>query len=183
MRPTTIQERMDLMAEVADVKHGTIREWTNTWSAEGERLNGVPIRLRWYEDGTAVVEVDGVPSLRVSVEITVHPVEFENEENRPTGFILRRTWATVPAGWFVQTPKGQWLEVTSTYRIPENPEGDRQMVSLFINGKVAAFPRDPDQEVKARRGTLAPRDRDDALDLRGDAFKATIIEDEGPMQS
>lgn len=178
MRPTTIQERMDLMAEVADVKHDTIREWTNAWSAEGERLNGVPIRLRWYEDGTAVVEVDGVPSLRVSVEITVHPVEFENEENRPTGFILRRTWATVPAGWFVQTPKGQWLEVGATHL-----QGDRQMVSIRVGDEFKAFPRDPDQEVKARRGTLAPRDRDDALDLMGDAFKATIIEDEGPMQS
>lgn len=132
------------------------------------------------ETGTVTVEYRGeCQRCGLVLEFTSeHPIPDWQDPNKPTGFILRRTWATVPAGWFVQTPKGQWLEVGATHL-----QGDRQMVSIRVGDAFQAFPRDPDQEVKARRGTLAPRDRDDALNAIENAFKTAILSDEPPGQS
>lgn len=98
--------------------------------------------------------------------------------NEPIGGTLDRTWGTVPAGWFVQTPKGDWLEVDYTLR-----SGAHQSVGLRIGGKVATFPRDPAGPVKARRGSLSPRDRDEALDSLEEAFTTAILRDEPPGMS
>ena len=173
-----IQERMGLLEEVAEGVQGTIRGgWMDYMVVEKEDhpLEGVQLRCRWMDDGTMILEHGGEDILRVQIEVTVTPVI---EENKPTGFILTRTWATVPALWFVQTPKGDWLEVTDTHL-----SGERQFVGLRINGEVSHWKRDPDQVVKARRGTLSPRERDDALNALESAFTTAILRDEPPGQS
>lgn len=107
----------------------------------------------------------------------VHEAECRNE---PTGFILTRTWATVPAGWFVRTPQGQWLEVGKTNFIGST---GTQMVSLRVGEDFHAFPRDPAGEVKVRRGTYSPVVRDDAITSLETAFTTAILHDEPPGQS
>lgn len=108
----------------------------------------------------------------------------ENHEkecrNKPTGFILTRTWETVPAGWFVQTPKGDWLEVGKTSFIGST---GTQMVSIRVGEEFKAFPRDPAGEVKVRRGTLSSAILNDALEAIEGSFKTTILRDEPPGQS
>jgi len=172
------QDRMDILAALAEGVHDTIRGgWMRDVEVqrEGSPLEGLQLMLRWQDDGTVIVEHEGQALMRAQITVTVDPVI---EVNKPTGFILTRTWATLPAGWFVQTPKGDWLEVTDTHL-----SGDRQFVGLRIKGEVSHWHRDPDQEVKARRGTLSPRDRDDALDAIESAFTTAVLRDEPPGQS
>lgn len=106
-----------------------------------------------------------------------HEKECKNE---PTGFILSRTWSTVPAGWFVRDPKGNWLEVGKTSFIGST---GTQMVSIRVGDGFQAFPRDPDGPVKVRRGTWSPVVRDDAITSLESAFHTAILRDEPPGQS
>lgn len=94
--------------------------------------------------------------------------------NKPTGFILTRTWAEVPAGWFVQGPGGQWFEVLAT-----RAEDGKQYVSLDVNGKVGEWPRDPTATVKVKRGTLTA-EVDKALDTLTGAFGPMKVLEETP---
>ena len=104
-----------------------------------------------------------------------HEAECHNE---PVGGTLDRTWATVPAGWFVQTPKGDWLEVTDTHL-----SGSHQFVGLRIGGKVSHWNRPPAGPVKARKGSMSPTLRDEALESLESAFTTAILRDEPPGQS
>jgi hypothetical protein len=173
MKETTMQQRMDLLTEIADAVLDTASRWLKRWRA-GESDDGDEIRVRWQDDGTAVVEVDGDEVMRVQVEVTASVVDYVNAVNKPTGFVGKRTWARVPAGWFVRTPKGDtWFEVLATRR-----EGDKQMVTLDVAGQRGTYPRDPDETVVIRRGTLADAAMDAAVDALGDA---AILEDEPPF--
>lgn len=173
------QERMDLLAELAETVQGTIRGgWMDYLQVEkeGSRLEGVQCRLRWMDDGTVNVEHDGEVILTARIRVEAEWVPVANE---PIGGTLDRTWSTVPAGWFVQTPKGDWLEVTDTHL-----SGAHQFVGLRINGEVSHWNRPPAGPVKARKGSLSPALRDDALDSLESAFRVAIVQDgEGPMQS
>ena len=172
MKPTTVQQRMDLLTEINDVIRDTANTWCRRWNA-GEHQDEYEINLRWQEDGTAVVEVDTDEVMRVQVEITVSALDYVDATNKATGFVITRTWATVPAGWFVQSPKG-WFEVIASRR-----DGDRQMVTLAAGGQQGTFPRDPDAEVKVRRGTLADVDLDTAMAVLGEG--AVIIDSTPPF--
>lgn len=170
MKPTTVQQRMDLLTEINETARGTLGEWMRYWRAE----TGWDVRMRWQEDGTAVVEVDSDEVMRVQVEITVSAADYVDAVNKPTGFVITRTWATVPAGWFVQSPKG-WFEVIASRR-----DGDQQMVTLSTtSGQQGTWPRPPDAEVKVRRGTLADVVLDTAMDALGSG--TTILDDTPPF--
>lgn len=178
MKATTMQERMDLLQEVNEAARSAMEEWCRRWNA-GPNGDGEPIHLIWQEDGTAVVEVDDLPALRVQVEISTSAVEYEDAKpptNEPTGFIFTRTWAEVPAGWFVQGPgtpgrniPAPWFEVVATRH-----EDGKQWVSLRVNGTVGEWPRDPAATVRVKKGTLA-RERDTALDVLTEAFGSVQV--------
>lgn len=138
------------------------------------------------ETGTVTVEYRGeCHRCGLVLEFTTeHPIPDWQPANEPIGGEIPSQWGKVPAGWFVKDPKGNWWEVTSTYRVPEDPSGDWQMVSLLVGDQVAAFKRPPKGEVWARRGSLAPRDLSDAMASLEEAFTTAILRDgEGPMQS
>ena len=135
------------------------------------------------ETGTVTVEYRG-ECQRCGLLLTFtaeHPIPDWKPTNEPIGGEIPSQWDKVPSGWFVKTPKGDWLEVGET---SFNTHAGKQMVSLLINGQAHAFPRDPKEEVWARRGSQAPRDRDDAMSLLDEAFTTAVLRDgEGPMQS
>lgn len=173
MKATTAQERIDLLREVNEAARSAMEEWCRRWNA-GANGDGEPIHLVWQTDGTAVVEVDDLPAMRVQVEIAVSAVEYEEAAtNKPHGFILTRTWAEVPAGWFVQGPNGAWFEVVAT-----RYEDGKQWVGMIVDGQRGEWPRDPNATVKVKRGTLT-NDRDVALDsLRAARLPFTMIADQ-----
>lgn len=168
MKETTAQQRFDLLREISEVGLGTIQEWMRRWQAD----NGGNVHMRYFEDGTTVVEVDGEEVMSIRIAVDVSAVQYVDAVNKPTGLTLARTWGTIPAGWFVQAPKG-WFEVISSRR-----DGDRQMVTLDVGGQRGTWPRDPDAKVDVRRGTLA----DAAMDAAVDAFgkDAAILDDTPP---
>ena len=94
----------------------------------------------------------------------------ECKPNQPTGFVLRRPWCSIPAGWFVKAPNGTRYEITKTRR-----DGDTQVVTMLVNGTEATFPRVPGQVVWCQRGTRHTV-VSDAVDLFGEG--AEIREDE-----
>ena len=174
-----IQKRMGLLEELAEGVHGCIRGgWMDYLQVEkaGHPLEGVQLRLRWHDDGTVHVEHMGETILVARIAVDVIWVPMVNEL---IGGELPRTWATVPAGWFVKTPKGVWLEVGHT----SLQAGGVQHVSLIVQGQSVVFPRNPTDPVTARRGSLAPRDRDDAMASLEEAFTTAILHDEPPGQS
>jgi hypothetical protein len=174
-----IQDRMQLMEAVADELHGTLREWASrvTVEREGHPLEGVELHLVWMEDGTVEVRTTrhGDPILVAQVEITVS--KAPEPVNEPTGPELPRTWGNTPAGWFVQTPKGDWLEVISTHQ-----DSKGQRVNLRFGERVAMFSYPPGKAVTARRGT-ATVVRDEALDVLESSFTTAILDDQPPGQS
>jgi hypothetical protein len=100
----------------------------------------------------------------------VDALEASERHNEPTGFVGRRTWATVPAGWFVKAPGG-WWEVVKTVR-----DGDMQHVTLDDGkGGRGTWPRLGMDVVVVRRGTLASTEIADAIETLGEG--ATINED------
>lgn len=132
------------------------------------------------ETGTVTVEYRGeCQKCGLLLEFTAeHPIPDWQPANEPIGPELQSQWDKVPAGWFVQTPRGDWWEVLATERVPSG-----QRVAMRSGGNRGEWTRDPKGEVWARRGSTAPRDRDDALGLLESAFQATILRDEPPGQS
>jgi hypothetical protein len=173
MKETTAQQRFDLLKEIADAAHDTITEWLKRWRA-GENGEGEEIRLRHMDDGTTVVEVDGdeVMSVRIAVDVSV--AEYVDAVNKPVGFVLTRPWSRIPVGWFVRTPKGDWVEVLATHR-----DGCNQRVTLDVSGKQGTYPYDPDAKMSVRRGTLVDATMDAAVDALGDA--SPILDDSPPF--
>lgn len=168
MKPTTVQQRMDMLHEINNVARDMVTTWCRRWNRDGQAFN-----LSWQDDGTAIVEVDGDAVGRVLVEITTSVVDYVDAVNKPRGFTITRTWGTVPSGWFVQAPNG-WYEVVTSTR-----DGDRQMVTLDVGGQQGTWPRDPDAEVKVRRGTLADETMDAAVDALGPGTE--ILKDTPPF--
>lgn len=181
-RGTTEADRDEIVAEVIEAVQDTAREWlTGSWNANADEgiLHCAQVRLVWQTDGSALVKVDDDVVARIGVSASVSFLEFKDEVNAPTGFILPRTWSTVPAGWFVKDPKGRWWEILET---KETPAGQR--VAMRMEGNRGEWTRDPAGPVSARRGTLSPKTRDDAMDALAEAFTTAVIKDgEGPMQS
>lgn len=109
------------------------------------------------------------------LKIEIHerfPVTWEPQVNKPTGFIVRKAWSTIPAGWFV-TPGGrtpQWFEVRATQR-----SGSSQMITLAMPDGDRVFGYDPDVQVDCRRGSLAPSSVQAALEALGAGVE--ILED------
>jgi hypothetical protein len=100
------------------------------------------------------------------------PVELPAAEpNKPTGFVVSKPWNQIPVGWFVRAPKNVWYEVASN-----GFENGRQRVGLWLSpDDVLVWPRDPDERVFCRRGSLASHAQADAMDALGEG--ATILED------
>lgn len=94
-------------------------------------------------------------------------------ENQPTGADHQwcREWKDIPAGWFVQSPKGDWIEVVASTP-GSNPM--EQIVSLRIGDKVAPFARKASDEVWACPGT-STAEMDRAMTLLSEWFGATHI--------
>lgn len=181
MKETTKGERDMLLGEVADEAMGTIQEWLKRWCREDHRADspGEEVRIRYYEDGTTVVELDDEPVMGIRFKVTVTAVDFANKINQPIQGRIQSQWDKVPSGWFVETPKGDWLEVGHT----SLQAGGVQHVSLIINGQEVVFPRDPKGEVWIRRGSMAPKDMSDAMAALEEAFTTAILHDEPPGQS
>jgi hypothetical protein len=95
---------------------------------------------------------------------------MESEPNKPTGFVVTKAWNQIPVGWFVRAPKGVWYEVTLS-----RFENDRQVVELRLNGVAHSWPRDPDEKVACRRGSLASQAQAAAMEALGEG--ATILQD------
>jgi len=97
----------------------------------------------WQEDGTALLEVDDRPVMRFSITFDVQatPVDLPNE---PEGEPYHATWGTVPAGYFVIAPNGEWYEVLET-----RAAGNQQIVTLPLG----TWARRADGRVTACRGS------------------------------
>lgn len=171
MRKSTAAERSAIVTEIEDALLDAAREWLK-YSRTDALGDLTPIRFAWMDDGTVVIEADGVPVVRVRCTVACEVVECDDAANEPHGPVLDRTWATVPAGWFVRTPKGAWIEVTDT-----SVQNGQQFVGMRVNGKVSHWHRDPDGKVSARRGTSVPRELDGAIDALGSAFNVTVLDD------
>jgi hypothetical protein len=110
-----------------------------------------------------------VPDWRIGTPV-VPPTP---EPNKPTGFIVTKAWNQIPVGWFVRAPKGAWYEVASN-----KFENGRQMVGLRFppdDDDVLVWPRDPDEKVVCRRGSLASQAQAAAMEALGEG--ATILQD------
>lgn len=91
--------------------------------------------------------------------------------NQPYGFTLNRAWEEVHAGWFVRTPKGEWIEVLGN---DEAAGGEKRNVTLAVNGKQAIFTYDASRNVSIRKGTRG-RAMDDAIDVLTQKFSGTSV--------
>lgn len=180
MRATTEKDRRDIVNDVCEGVLGAGYEWLRHYQGNEEEgiLNGADVRLVWEAPDVVMVELDGQETLRLRLAVTAEVLESRDLRNEPTSFILQRTWATVPSGWFVKTPQGTWWEVLETAATPAG-----QRVAMRSGGNRGEWTRDPDAPISVRRGTLAPQERDDALNALEGAFKAAILRDEPPMQS
>lgn len=167
---STTQERMDLLAILAEEARSVVEEWlSRITTPEGEMI------VRWEADGTARLEVDGVPVVRANLGIEVSAVEWQKKtENVPVGLTVSKTWGTVPVGWFVLAPDHSELEVVAS-----EPGMRHQYVTLARDGvRVGAWPRDPAGRVLARRGS-AVSETLNAVDTIVAAFPgAHVIEDQ-----
>ncbi|MFL6145610.1 MAG: hypothetical protein ACJ72N_27580 [Labedaea sp.] len=61
-----------------------------------------------------------------------------------------RPWSQIPAGWFIQDPKGLWWEIVETEAAPP-----MQKVTIRQGGHQGTWERPPAQQVMAAPGTLA----------------------------
>lgn len=125
------------------------------------------------ETGTVTVEYSGeCQRCGLVLKFTdLHPIPMPVEENKPTGFVLRKTWGEVPAGWFVRPPNAtDWWEVLAR-------EGDT-FTLRGPGGREGTWPRNPAEGVMVRKGT-STKARDDALAaLNAAGFSTHIIEDQ-----
>jgi len=173
---TTAQERMDLLSEISKDMHGTIMEWCERF--ESEALPGYTRgRLRYMDDGTVLVELDGADVMTIAYGVEVVAREYAGE-NHPTGDLTPKTWETVPAGWFVQHPQkeGTFFEVLKSTR-----EGKKQSVTLRVDGLTKTWPRDPEGVVFAKPGTQTT-EMDNAIGVLGGAFGDTKIVESGGFE-
>lgn len=163
MKPTTAQDRMDILAELNETLRGTATEWSRklAYVADADEgvLYGKTVRLNWQDDGSVIgsviVSLDGEPVLQASVEITCSAVDYTNAQNLPTGVTLGRTWGTAPAGWFVLSPAGAWLEILATEWVGGGHHGvGQQHVTLSVGGKRGTWKRDPFAPISVRKGSL-----------------------------
>lgn len=85
-------------------------------------------------------------------------VETHLERQEPKGprpeLVRPLTWGTVPAGWYVQTPGGDWMLITHT----ATAGGDTQHVTMDVAGHAATFPRTAGASVIACPGPLTSTD-------------------------
>ena len=168
--PTTAQQRMDLLTEVNEFLRDTLMEWARSWNAGPIEAPGEALRLRWQDDGTAVLEMEYRPVMRLTVGIETTIVEHVTAGPR-TDLARPMTWGTVPAGWYVQAPTG-WFRVISTVL-----RGMTQSVALELgNGAHSEWPRNPHGAVTACPGP--PNATDDATEvLHAAGFTTEILED------
>jgi hypothetical protein len=96
-------------------------------------------------------------------------------EKQPAGLIGPSVWGEVQPGWWVQTPKGEWLEVTAMEDAPHDPDICR--VSLRVGDKVGTYSRFRGDPVKARMRTKAVTP-EDALAMFAAEFPGTEILEE-----
>lgn len=97
------------------------------------------------------------------------PVEVPKPVNEPIGPIEHRAWSQIPALWYVQTPKGDWLEVAAT----SSPVYGVQRVTFrFPDGRESAFDRRAGEAVPCRAGTLSV-----PWETMRDGLGAEILED------
>jgi hypothetical protein len=92
-------------------------------------------------------------------------------EKRSSGFVQDSTWGEVRPGWWVQTPKGEWLEVFGV------DSGGPFRVGLMLESGAHWFPRDPTGPVKVRKHTKAVTP-EDALAMFAKEFPGTEILEE-----
>lgn len=70
MRVTSETERRELMAEAREMMQDTVRTWATRWMGGGDRWYG----LKWMDDGSAVLRVDGEETMRITFDVTVAEV-------------------------------------------------------------------------------------------------------------
>jgi hypothetical protein len=166
--------KAELLREFRSAAQDTITEWLRRWPAD----DGASLKATYHDDGTVVLEREdesSIESFRLHFGVAV--AEVGEEPNAPTGFVLPRTWGTVPAGWFVRTPKGEWWEVFATAEL----EGKQEVTLRSPEGKrVGPISREIDGKVSARHGT-----REKALAAAIAAIETgfpdmTIVEDVPP---
>jgi len=156
--PTTAQQRMDLLTEVNEFLRDTLTEWAKRWRNE---VTADTMHLCWQDDGTAVLKVDGLPVMRLTVGIETAIVEYAAPGPR-TDQARPMTWGTVPAGWYVQVPRtGEWFEVTQTC----TPRPGVKEVTIDMSGDPFTHPRDPQGPVTACPGP--PNATDTAIEALG----------------
>ena len=173
-RPTTEGERADLLRALAENAQDVIQVWLRRpeFSDDLNPWLNADYRMRWQDDGTAVLEVDARPVMRMSFCVGITATEYQDAaKNEPTGDVFPAPWRGIPAGWFVQAPNGSWYEVVATKATYEHV----QTVTMMVNGVPATWARPAKDEVPCRRGTLT-RERDEALSLFGE--NTSILEDE-----
>jgi hypothetical protein len=113
------------------------------------------------------------------LKVEIHerfPVTWEQPKNEPTGFIVRKAWRYIPAGWFVRAkPSGRWYEVLST-RVMHS---GLQLVKLGWAESGSPLEvetqRPREDVVDCRRGSLAPSSVQAALEALGPGVE--ILED------
>lgn len=160
--PTTAQQRMDLLTEVNEFLRDVLTEWANRWHAGPAEAPGEALRLRWQDDGTAVLEMKDRPVMRLTVASAVTALEYVQAGPR-TDQARQMTWGTVPAGWYVQVPRtGEWYQVTQTRM---RDAGIGQEVTMLIAGQRFTHPRDPNGTVTACPGP--PNATDAAIEALG----------------
>lgn len=133
-RPTTLQERMDLLRSLVDAPLDAAQEWAKRWDTDSGQ-----VKLVWLTDGTVQIEQDYQPIMRIRYEVTATIVPLQYADRT-----VPLTWGQVPAGWEVLAPNGQWYAVERTWRTA----GGTQAVIML--GKT--WQRDPAGPVTARPG-------------------------------
>lgn len=163
--------RMGLLKALSEAVQGVIR---GGWMRELE-YREEDFRIRWQDDGTGSVErLDryglGTEILRFQVEVTCSAVEpVEPATNQPTGFVFRKPWKSIPAGWFVRAKAdGPWFEIVDTGRL------DSATQAVTLKG-LRTFAYDPNATVTCRRGSLAPTSVQAALEALGEGVE--ILDD------
>lgn len=111
-----------------------------------------------FREDYEIGQDEGVVTVRYRGECQRCGLLFEFEQEHPvpgvpevvpgprTGEARQLTWGTVPAGWYVRTPHGEWMLITATHKWGGTGE---QHVTM---GSVGTWPRDPNGPVTACPG-------------------------------
>lgn len=131
----------------------------------------------WYQARGQLGRADAVDTKLYEVVgrtfMPFYPGAQQSEPNKPTGFVTRKPWAQIPAGWFVRPERStDWWEVVTT-----RAENHTQRVTLAYGDRSGTWPRNPEDIVSCRRGTApGTPEISDGLELLGEG--AQIISDE-----